>query len=52
MSGITESFMRDEYYNFLGVIRKCYDRIEERLDVVDEVEEDEEDGVSFTDIVV
>jgi TATA-box binding protein (TBP) (component of TFIID and TFIIIB) len=33
MSGIHADFMRDTYYYFLRIIRKCYDEIEERLDV-------------------
>lgn len=32
MSGMESSFMRDEYYEFLDIIRDCYDIIEERLD--------------------
>jgi len=32
MSGMEESFMRDVYYEFLDIIRECYDEIEERLD--------------------
>lgn len=32
MSGMEMSFMRDEYYEFLNIIRECYDIIEERLD--------------------
>jgi TATA-box binding protein (TBP) (component of TFIID and TFIIIB) len=33
MSGSCASFMREMYYEFLGVIRECFDQIEERLDV-------------------
>lgn len=33
MSGATANTMRDTYYYFLTIIRKCYDQIEERLDV-------------------
>jgi len=32
MSGINEKFMRDVYYNFLAIIRKSFNQIEERLD--------------------
>ncbi len=32
MSGMESSFMEDEYYEFLNIIRDCYDIIEERLD--------------------
>lgn len=32
MSGMEESFMRDVYYEFLDIIRDCYNIIEERLD--------------------
>lgn len=32
MSGMEASFMRDIYYEFLDIIRDCYDVIEERLD--------------------
>jgi TATA-box binding protein (TBP) (component of TFIID and TFIIIB) len=32
MSGMEESFMKDIYYEFLDIIRKCYNIIEERLD--------------------
>ena len=32
MSGMEESFMKDVYYEFLDIIRDCYDIIEERLD--------------------
>ena len=31
MSGMEETFMKDVYYEFLSVIRDCYDIIEERL---------------------
>lgn len=33
MSGMCELFMRDTYYTFLDIIRGCYDKIEERLEV-------------------
>jgi len=32
MSGMEESFMRDIYYEFLNIIRSCYDTIVERLE--------------------
>lgn len=32
MSGATRDFMRDTYYYFLRIIRRCYNQIEERLD--------------------
>jgi TATA-box binding protein (TBP) (component of TFIID and TFIIIB) len=32
MSGMESSFMRDVYYEFLNIIRECYDTIEERLE--------------------
>lgn len=32
MSGMEASFMRDVYYEFLGIISECYDIIEERLE--------------------
>jgi TATA-box binding protein (TBP) (component of TFIID and TFIIIB) len=32
MSGMEETFMEDEYYEFLNIIRDCYDIIEEKLD--------------------
>lgn len=32
MSGMEETFMKDVYYEFLDIIRECYDIIEERLD--------------------
>ena len=32
MSGMEATFMYDEYYEFLNIIRDCYDIIEERLD--------------------
>lgn len=32
MSGMEASFMRDVYYEFLDIIRECYDVIEERLE--------------------
>lgn len=32
MSGATKDFMRDTYYYFLRIIRRCYNQIEERLD--------------------
>lgn len=31
MSGMEETFMYDEYYEFLNIIKDCYDIIEERL---------------------
>lgn len=31
MSGMEETFMKDVYYEFLDIIRECYDVIEERL---------------------
>lgn len=31
MSGMEETFMKDVYYEFLNIIRDCYDIIEERL---------------------
>ena len=31
MSGMEATFMHDEYYEFLNIIRDCYDIIEERL---------------------
>lgn len=35
MSGLTVEFMRDVYYCFLGIIRRAYDNIEERLDSIE-----------------
>ena len=35
MSGLTIDFMRDVYYSFLNIIRRAYDKIEERLDDTD-----------------
>ena len=35
MSGLTFEFMRDKYYDFLDIIRKAYEEIEERLDESD-----------------
>ena len=35
MSSINSKFSRDIYYYFLNIIRTCYDKIEERLDVFD-----------------
>ena len=32
MSGMEETFMKDIYYEFLDIIRECYDIIEERLE--------------------
>jgi TATA-box binding protein (TBP) (component of TFIID and TFIIIB) len=32
MSGMEATFMKDVYYEFLDIIRECYDIIEERLD--------------------
>ena len=32
MSGMEETFMKDVYYEFLDIIRECYDIIEERLE--------------------
>ena len=32
MSGMERTFMYDVYYNFLDIIRECYDIIEERLE--------------------
>jgi len=32
MSGLTSEFMENVYYDFLNLIRKSYDKIEERLD--------------------
>jgi TATA-box binding protein (TBP) (component of TFIID and TFIIIB) len=32
MSGLTADFMRDTYYEFLEIIRKCYDEIQEKLE--------------------
>jgi TATA-box binding protein (TBP) (component of TFIID and TFIIIB) len=32
MSGLTADFMRDTYYEFLDIIRKCYDEILEKLE--------------------
>jgi TATA-box binding protein (TBP) (component of TFIID and TFIIIB) len=34
MSGMEATFMKDVYYEFLDIIRDCYDTIEERLDYV------------------
>ena len=31
MSGLTADFMREVYYYFLSIIRKSFDKIEERL---------------------
>ena len=31
MSGMEASYMKNVYYNFLDIIRDCYDIIEERL---------------------
>ena len=33
LSGMTASFMKDAYYEFIDIIRKSYDIIEERLDL-------------------
>jgi TATA-box binding protein (TBP) (component of TFIID and TFIIIB) len=33
MSGMTAQFMENTYYEFLDIIRGCYDKIEERLEV-------------------
>lgn len=33
MSGMEATYMKDVYYEFLDIIRDCYDIIEERLDV-------------------
>lgn len=41
MSGMEAGFMRDTYYEFLNIIRECYDIIEERLDENTEDEVDE-----------
>lgn len=32
MSGIDEEFMREAYYDFLDIMRECYDDVEERLE--------------------
>lgn len=32
MSGMEATFMRNVYYEFLEIVRECYDEIEERLD--------------------
>ena len=32
MSSLCAEFAKETYYNFLAIIRKCYDKIEERLD--------------------
>lgn len=32
MSGMESTFMKDVYYDFLSIIRECYDVIEERLE--------------------
>lgn len=37
MSGMEASFMKDVYYEFLDIIRDCYDIIEERLGNKDEI---------------
>lgn len=42
MSGMEASFMKDTYYEFLDIIRDCYDIIEERLDSNDEEDDDDE----------
>ena len=33
MSGLEATYMKDTYYEFLNIIRECFDFIEERLDI-------------------
>ena len=32
MSGLTSKFMKDTYYYFISIMKKCYDLIAERLE--------------------
>lgn len=36
MSGLTADFMRDVYYYFLNIVRNAFDKIEERLEIFDD----------------
>ena len=38
-SGMSADYMREDYYAFVNVIKKSYDLIEERLDIVSKVDE-------------
>jgi TATA-box binding protein (TBP) (component of TFIID and TFIIIB) len=46
MSGLTADFMRKVYYYFLSIIRKAFDKIEERLDSTANSEK-EDNGLSL-----
>jgi TATA-box binding protein (TBP) (component of TFIID and TFIIIB) len=46
MSGLTADFMREVYYYFLSIIRKAFDKIEERLDSTANSEQ-EDNGLSL-----
>jgi len=50
MSSINSKFARDTYYYFLEIIRTCYDKIEERLDVDTDIEEEKKENKMTEDL--